>query len=174
MVDRLHLRSSRIPLAPTKTSLLNPSTMWSSRLLFDLLVQLLSSVLHHRTLLIPRLLDLVLDMLIQSLPLLGQLFEILRIIETYTLTMSTKMLALFDSRYHALFMWPAVIYGSCLTEEALQQRLIRSMRGSRCQARHIYTACNALEILWGDPDPRAFGPYGLYRLKEKGLWISIL
>ena len=101
-------------------------------------------------------------------------FETIEVIQTYAHTMFKYMIKIMDSKYQTLFLWPALICGSCLTDERLQKQLLNSIRASYCQARHVYTACHALELLWQDPDPRAFGPYGLHRLKENGYWIPVL
>jgi hypothetical protein len=101
-------------------------------------------------------------------------WETLEVIQTYSHTMLRTMLKLAESKYQTLFLWPALICGSCLTNESLQQTLIKGIKSSPCQAKHVFTACTALEMLWADPDPRAYGPYGLDRLKERGFWIPIL
>jgi hypothetical protein len=101
-------------------------------------------------------------------------FEMLQVIQTYTITMIRYMLRLVGSRYQTLFLWPALICGSCLTDRDLQNQLTEAIKDSPCQARHVHTVCNVLEMLWADADPRAFGPYGLYRLKKKGIWLPML
>ena len=101
-------------------------------------------------------------------------FETLEVLETYATTMFKYMMKLFESRYQTLFLWPALICGSCLTDPVLQRELLIGIKASYCRARHVDTACRALELLWEDPDPRAFGPFGLNRLKENGYWIPML
>jgi hypothetical protein len=101
-------------------------------------------------------------------------WETLDVIQTYSYTMLKTMPKLGQSKYQTLLLWPAIICGSCLTSGGLQRELIKGMKESPCQAKHVVTACNALELLWADPDPRAYGPYGLYRLKEQGIWIPML
>lgn len=102
-------------------------------------------------------------------------FETIEVIQTYSETMLKKMLGLIHSQYQTLFMWPGVICGSCLIDPKRQQDLVRGIKSSPCSAKHVHTACEAMEMLWADPDPRSFGPYGLYRLKEKhGFWTPML
>lgn len=76
-------------------------------------------------------------------------------------------------RYIATIIWPLVMAGSCILTDSGQTALLRSMRGGWFQMRQLETMSRVLTLLWEDPDPRAFGPYGLYLTMEKhGLSVS--
>lgn len=64
-------------------------------------------------------------------------------------------------------LWPVIICGSCLTSKSRQDFLLAALDFSKCHMGHMKTASNLLKLLWDDPDPRAFGPYGLYFVIEK-------
>ncbi|RYN18838.1 hypothetical protein AA0116_g11795 [Alternaria tenuissima] len=64
-------------------------------------------------------------------------------------------------------LWPVIICGSCLTSKSHQDFLLAALDFSRYHMGHVKTASNLLKLLWDDPDPRAFGPYGLYFVIEK-------
>jgi hypothetical protein len=59
-------------------------------------------------------------------------------------------------------LWPVIICGSCLTSKSHQDFLLAAL-----DLGHVKTASNLLKLLWDDPDPRAFGSYGLYFVIEK-------
>jgi hypothetical protein len=70
-------------------------------------------------------------------------------------------------RYVATILWPLLIAGSCIVKPEWQQVMLSGMRGSWAQIRQLEAWSDVLELLYEDPDPRAFGPYGLYLTMEK-------
>jgi hypothetical protein len=60
-----------------------------------------------------------------------------------------------------------VIAGSCLVKTSAQQALLSSMSGGWFKLRQLESLSKVLSLLWADPDPRAYGPYGLYMIIEK-------
>ena len=70
-------------------------------------------------------------------------------------------------KYVATILWPILIAGSCLAKPAWQEAMLREMRGGWFQMRQLEVWAQLLELLYKDPDPRAFGPYGLYLTMEK-------
>lgn len=69
---------------------------------------------------------------------------------------------LHQSQWTATLMWPSLIAGSCTTQQDQQQSLSRTLRNSRYRMKHSIRASNLLQRLWDGPDPRMYGPYGLY------------
>ncbi|RTE71064.1 hypothetical protein BHE90_014536 [Fusarium euwallaceae] len=67
-----------------------------------------------------------------------------------------------DSQWTAILMWPCLIACSCTTQQDMQELLSRGLRSSRYRMKHSIRASNLLQRLWDDPDPRMYGPYGLY------------
>ncbi|RSL60863.1 hypothetical protein CEP54_006522 [Fusarium duplospermum] len=67
-----------------------------------------------------------------------------------------------DSQWTAILMWPCLIACSCTTQQDMQELLSRGLRNSRYRMKHSIRASNLLQRLWDDPDPRMYGPYGLY------------
>lgn len=83
---------------------------------------------------------------------------------------------LLASRYYVANMaWPVVIAGTCLVKPGPQQALRREMGIKEFNFRNLKYLGDILQLLWDDPDPRAYGPYGLYMTMEKhGQTIGIL
>lgn len=76
-------------------------------------------------------------------------------------------------RYVATMLWPVVIAGSCMSSTAGQELLMGELRGGWFQMRQLEMVGQLLSLLWEDPDPRAYGPYGLYLIMKKhGLNIA--
>jgi hypothetical protein len=72
-----------------------------------------------------------------------------------------------ESQYRAILLWPLMISGSCTVKEDQRKILATSLRMSRYQMRLCQIACELLELLWRDPDKRAYGPYGLLLIMQK-------
>ncbi|KAH7169460.1 fungal-specific transcription factor domain-containing protein [Fusarium sp. MPI-SDFR-AT-0072] len=72
-----------------------------------------------------------------------------------------------ESCFDYTILWPIIICGSCLVEESLKRRVLSGLSSSRYHMGHTKTACQLLDALWADPDPRAYGPYGLHLVMEK-------
>ncbi|KAF2020038.1 hypothetical protein BU24DRAFT_419629 [Aaosphaeria arxii CBS 175.79] len=78
------------------------------------------------------------------------------------------------SQYVATMLWPFVIAGSCMARPVERQALLRHMRSGWFSMRHLGIIGDTLELLWNDPDPRAYGPYGLHLIMEKhGISLGI-
>lgn len=72
-------------------------------------------------------------------------------------------------------LWAIVVAGSCLEDEGWRRELAAGLVNSRFQMRHLSLIKVALEKLWEDEDPRAWGPHGLeFVMRKHGLSISIL
>lgn len=71
------------------------------------------------------------------------------------------------SPYHANILWPIVIAGSCTTRPEAQVLLRLGMQSGAFRLRHVNKFGDILQLLWDDPDPRAYGPYGLHLIMEK-------
>jgi hypothetical protein len=72
-----------------------------------------------------------------------------------------------SQNYVANILWPLVIAGTCLVEPAQQQGLVTQLSTNGPHMRHTKIIMDTLQLLWNDPDPRAFGPYGLCFIMEK-------
>ncbi|KIW35325.1 uncharacterized protein PV07_02027 [Cladophialophora immunda] len=75
--------------------------------------------------------------------------------------------AVVDSPFGTAMLWPTVIIGSCLTRETQRERLRAVATCPRWHMRVTEACINMLKLLWTDPDPRAFGPYGLHFIMKK-------
>jgi hypothetical protein len=64
-------------------------------------------------------------------------------------------------------MWAVIVGGSCTRDENYRQLLAYWLQNSNHQMRHLSFVLKALELLWADPSPKAFGPYGLRYIYEK-------
>lgn len=79
-----------------------------------------------------------------------------------------------DSQYASAMLWPVVVAGACMSRPEEQQALLYGLRADRRSMGHLSLLADILEKLYDDPDPRAYGPYGLSMTMEKhGLSISI-
>ncbi|RBR12016.1 hypothetical protein FVER53590_29621 [Fusarium verticillioides] len=80
-----------------------------------------------------------------------------------------------ESPYRRMLLWPGVIMGSC----AQSDKHIAGFRaGFRARASGtpgaVKTGARIVELLWNDPDPRAFGPRGLsYIMTKHGISCSL-
>ncbi|KAF4439504.1 Transcriptional activator UGA3 [Fusarium acutatum] len=80
-----------------------------------------------------------------------------------------------ESPYRRMLLWPGVIMGSC----ARSDKHIAGFRaGFKARASGtpgaVKTGARIVELLWNDPDPRAFGPRGLsYIMTKHGISCSL-
>ena len=73
----------------------------------------------------------------------------------------------------AIILWPAMIIGSCVRETT--HRDLFSAMTARYKMNAVKRAGNLLELLWNDPDPRAYGPRGLdYVMRKQGSNICMI
>ena len=80
-----------------------------------------------------------------------------------------------DTETLTILLWPLIILGSCVVHTEQQDLLIRGLTMNCFEMKHLYNVCEVLQLLWNDPDPLAFGPYGLHMTMQKhGLHMSIL
>ncbi|GAB7366032.1 hypothetical protein MBLNU230_g7355t1 [Neophaeotheca triangularis] len=70
-------------------------------------------------------------------------------------------------KYVATIVWPVLIAGSCLAKPEWQGLMLREMREGWFQMGQLNVWAELLKLLYEDPDPRAFGPYGLHLMMEK-------
>lgn len=76
-------------------------------------------------------------------------------------------------QYLASICWPIMIAASCLATPSWQEVMLSEMCSGWFQMRQVQVWRDLLELLYRDPDPRAFGPYGLYLMMDKhGLNIA--
>lgn len=83
--------------------------------------------------------------------------------------------ALADTHYFATLLWPVAIGASCITKPTPQEHVTRVFRDSWSGMRHMGILAEILQLLWKDPDPRAYGPYGLaFIMKKHGKLVGLL
>ena len=75
--------------------------------------------------------------------------------------------AVIDTSSASNILWAVIVAGTCVRNEELRRELLFALQGSKYRMRHLVLVSNALELLWADSDPRAFGPYGLKLVMEK-------
>jgi len=68
----------------------------------------------------------------------------------------------------AIMMWPAMIIGSCAHQE--RQWEMYRLAGVKYKMSAVKQATKLLNLLWMDPDPRAYGPRGLEFVMQKRGW----
>ena len=68
----------------------------------------------------------------------------------------------------AIMMWPAMIIGSCAHQER-QWEMFR-LAEARYKMDAVKQGTKLLNLLWMDPDPRAYGPRGLEFVMQKRGW----
>ncbi|KAI9934817.1 hypothetical protein MW887_000434 [Aspergillus wentii] len=71
------------------------------------------------------------------------------------------------SSYSCILMWPIMIIGSCLMEEEQRAVVSHMLLHNQYGMKNTAQASMLLELLWKDPDERAFGPYGLGLLMDR-------
>lgn len=80
---------------------------------------------------------------------------------------------LLSSESVAVMLWPFVIAATCMVKAKQQQTFLRVVKGF--DMKHLVILSDVLEMLWDDPDPRAYGPYGLHLVLERtGLSIALV
>ena len=73
-----------------------------------------------------------------------------------------------ESKFIATILWPLAIGGSCLVVSEHQHMLRLAMTEAGPNRLQVLTnVADLLQLVWDDPDPRAFGPYGMYYIMEK-------
>jgi hypothetical protein len=60
-----------------------------------------------------------------------------------------------------------VIAGSCTLIPDEQNVLLREIYSMKYGMKHMAIVGDVLQLLWDDPDPRAYGPYGLHFIMQK-------
>jgi hypothetical protein len=76
---------------------------------------------------------------------------------------------------HATIMlWPLTIAGSCMTNISQRKDFVQRLKSSHFRMQHVFAVCEVLDMLWKTDDPRAFGPYGLFLMEQKGFCVPIL
>jgi hypothetical protein len=79
------------------------------------------------------------------------------------------LLSLALSQLEAMIFWPVMIIGSCVQKEEDRELIRRAFETSRYRTMNVRRALVLLNALWGDDDPRAYGPQGLdYIMKKRG------
>ncbi|KAH7312716.1 hypothetical protein B0I35DRAFT_437576, partial [Stachybotrys elegans] len=100
--------------------------------------------------------------------------NVLCAIEQHIMILFGCMENIVDKVYSATLLWPLLIGGSCLTEPEQQRQYANEAREEWCDMWHVKKFIDALQLLWDDPDPRAYGPYGLNLiLRKHGLDLCI-
>lgn len=77
-------------------------------------------------------------------------------------------------RLYCNLMWPTIIAGSCMVKESQRVSLVRGLEQVSFRMKHVSIACELLKMLWDNPAPESYGPYGLYLLEKKGFRLPIL
>lgn len=72
-----------------------------------------------------------------------------------------------DSQYTVSLLWPIVVAGSCMVKPEYQHALVHEIQRGEWKMKHLDNIINVLQLLWDDPDPRAYGPYGLHLIMDK-------
>ncbi|CCT63541.1 uncharacterized protein FFB20_03019 [Fusarium fujikuroi] len=80
-----------------------------------------------------------------------------------------------ESPYRRMLLWPGVIMGSCARSE---KHVAGFRAGFKARASGtpgaVKTGARIVELLWNDPDPRAFGPRGLsFIMTKHGISCSL-
>ncbi|KAF5625108.1 exopolygalacturonase [Fusarium sp. NRRL 52700] len=80
-----------------------------------------------------------------------------------------------ESPFRRMLLWPGVIMGSCARSE---KHIMGFRAGFKARATGtpgaVKTGARIIELLWNDPDPRAFGPRGLsYIMTKHGISCSL-
>lgn len=70
-------------------------------------------------------------------------------------------------RYIAAILWPSLVAGSCIVKPAWQEVMLHELCKGWFQFRQLEVWGKLLRLLYDDPDPRAYGPYGLHLIMEK-------
>lgn len=77
--------------------------------------------------------------------------------------------------YVATLLWPVIIGTSCIVQAEAQVVMMDQLRHTWSSMRHMGLLADILQLMWDDPDPRAYGPYGLSMTMDKHRrWVGIL
>jgi hypothetical protein len=69
--------------------------------------------------------------------------------------------------YVATLLWPVIVAGTCMVKPQQQHMLTHVMCAEWCNMMHLRAFGYLLKLVWKDPDPRAYGPYGLHMIMKK-------
>ncbi|KAM0469089.1 hypothetical protein ACHAP7_010201 [Fusarium lateritium] len=73
-----------------------------------------------------------------------------------------------ESPYRRMLLWPGVMMASCSRRQDHVQGFRRGLLGKATRTPGaVKTGARLVELLWNDPDPRAFGPRGLSYIMTK-------
>jgi hypothetical protein len=72
-----------------------------------------------------------------------------------------------QQNYFATMLWPVLVSGSCITQVEGQENMSRVFKTAWSGMRHMTLWIEVLQLMWDDPDPRAYGPYGLMFTMQK-------
>ncbi|KAM0239453.1 hypothetical protein ACHAP5_008375 [Fusarium lateritium] len=73
-----------------------------------------------------------------------------------------------ESPYRRMLLWPGVMMASCSRRQEHVQGFRRGLIGKATRTPGaVKTGARLVELLWNDPDPRAFGPRGLSYIMTK-------
>lgn len=80
------------------------------------------------------------------------------------------LLSLSPSRLEGIMLWPAMMIGSRLQKDEERKMFRQACERSAYKMRSLKRGMELLEFLWGDSDPRAYGPQGLdYVMRKRDL-----
>jgi hypothetical protein len=72
-----------------------------------------------------------------------------------------------SQHYIATLVWPIAMGASCMINVSVHKVFMREIRDNWSSMSHIDMLMDVMQLLWDDPDPRAFGPYGLTMVMRK-------
>ena len=99
------------------------------------------------------------------------------VLATHTIKCFTHIGQLLTSEepYYATLLWPALVGSSCITQHEGQETMLHTLRVSWASLRHMSLWADVLQLMWDDPDPKAYGPYGLVTtMRKHDMVIGIL
>jgi hypothetical protein len=80
------------------------------------------------------------------------------------------LLSLSPPSLKSIMLWPSMMIGSCLRQEAQQNQIREGYASSNFHSRSVKQGAKLLDLLWEDPDTRAYGPRGLDFVMKKHGW----
>lgn len=84
------------------------------------------------------------------------------------------LLSISRSQIASIMMWPTLMVCSCLRQEAQHKLVLEGISKVDFNSKAVKQCAELLDLLWKDPDPRAYGPRGLdYIMKKKGWSICM-
>ena len=90
--------------------------------------------------------------------------------ESRTETTLPLLLSLSSSTLGSIVLWPTMMVSSCLRREEQQDVAREGFQNVDFNSRAIKQLAEVLDLLWKDPDPRAYGPRGLDFVMKKHGW----